>query len=307
MEKVMILTPFYAPKVGGAETFAKELGKELSKVYDVSVCTLRWSKDKAWVGVNYFKGLNVILRLLPKAFLMSFGKKKVYALGLNSTLVALLLKPLFRYKVYSVMLALYDFRKKSWIGWLLNRAERVYTEGKTGEKDMIAVGVNPEKIIKFQHWSGEEFYPLWFYPKNKKLVVIFVGRPIFIKGCHLIKDIEKELPDVEFKYYHDIPHEELPIKMQEADIIMVPSLYSEGFPRTIIEAASCGCVVVCSNCGALPELVEGWGFVEEPRKENFLYTVDFLDKHRDMLYDLKKKTITYAKQNFSNKNAEVFI
>lgn len=45
-------------------------------------------------------------------------------------------------------------------------------------------------------------------------------------------------------------------RMQQASYLVVPSLWYENFPRTLVEAFSCGLPVVASRLGALAELVE---------------------------------------------------
>jgi glycosyltransferase involved in cell wall biosynthesis len=44
--------------------------------------------------------------------------------------------------------------------------------------------------------------------------------------------------------------------MQRASWLVVPSIWYENFPRTIVEAYACGLPVIASRLGALPELVE---------------------------------------------------
>ena len=44
--------------------------------------------------------------------------------------------------------------------------------------------------------------------------------------------------------------------MQRSSYLVVPSLWYENFPRTIVEAFSCGLPVIASRLGALPEIVK---------------------------------------------------
>ena len=53
--------------------------------------------------------------------------------------------------------------------------------------------------------------------------------------------------------------------MRAADIFCLPS-YSEGCPNVVVEALACGCPVVASNVGGIPELVKkGYGLLVPPR------------------------------------------
>jgi glycosyltransferase involved in cell wall biosynthesis len=50
-------------------------------------------------------------------------------------------------------------------------------------------------------------------------------------------------------------------------ILLAPSLWNESFGRVAVEAGLNGIPVVCSNRGALPEVVDGWGIaLDVPRR-----------------------------------------
>ena len=53
-----------------------------------------------------------------------------------------------------------------------------------------------------------------------------------------------------------LPVAEIITKMRRASYLVVPSLWYENFPRTLVEAFSCGLPVIASRLGALAELVE---------------------------------------------------
>lgn len=60
-----------------------------------------------------------------------------------------------------------------------------------------------------------------------------------------------------------VPAPDLPALYGGADLFVFPSLY-EGFGLPVLEAMACGTPVVCSNRGALPELVAGAALVVNP-------------------------------------------
>ena len=125
--------------------------------------------------------------------------------------------------------------------------------------------------------------------------VAYFGRLIPEKGVHYLIDALAELKDRqwqvmldEFKEYHhpyvrqiqeqiesvglrdrivyfDAKHDEMPEYMNAADIVVVPSVsnptWKEQYGRVVPEAMACGCLVITSDCGALPELVGDAGIV----------------------------------------------
>jgi glycosyltransferase involved in cell wall biosynthesis len=56
-------------------------------------------------------------------------------------------------------------------------------------------------------------------------------------------------------------HDAMPDYMRAADIVVVPSLVKEQYGRVVPEAMACGCAVIVSDAGALPELVGDAGIV----------------------------------------------
>lgn len=304
INKVIILTPFYYPNVGGAETFAADLVKELSRRYAVRVVTVNWGKQKIWRGINWLGSI----RILAELFIKMFGKKadKVYALGLNAGFIARLIG--IKYSV--TMLALYNFKSKGVLAYLsrivLNGADKVFVEGQRGKVDLLPLGIAEHKIVKFQHWCDQEvFKPI---ERNwPELRVLFVGRPIPEKGIGVVRAIEQGLKgkDIKFTYVENVPYKDLPQYYQMADVVLVPSQYDEGYSKVVIEAASCGCAIIASNRGALPEMIQGWGMVIEPKVSSFTITLLELT-NKVILKTIQLIALDYARKNFSPKNAQIF-
>ena len=55
-------------------------------------------------------------------------------------------------------------------------------------------------------------------------------------------------------YHNALPHAEVVEAYRRAEVAAVPSIMLEGFGRTALEAMACGCAVVSSRNGALPEV-----------------------------------------------------
>ncbi len=89
--------------------------------------------------------------------------------------------------------------------------------------------------------------------KYKKIEFDFVG---FAHGDDIVKDIKnivKMFPD-RIRHYVIEPQEMVKV-YQQADISLVPTLYSEGTSLSCLEAMACGNVVIATNIGGLPQLV----------------------------------------------------
>ena len=55
-------------------------------------------------------------------------------------------------------------------------------------------------------------------------------------------------------YHNALPHAEVVAAYREAEVAAVPSIMLEGFGRTALEAMACGCALINSRNGALPEV-----------------------------------------------------
>ena len=91
-----------------------------------------------------------------------------------------------------------------------------------------------------------------------------------------------------------------------ADIFCIPSQYEEGFGRVVMEAVACGCPVVGSNKGGIPEaLGEGVSILVEPAKENIKEVIEELYENREKYINLKNNCRNYAEKNFSEENTNL--
>lgn len=58
-----------------------------------------------------------------------------------------------------------------------------------------------------------------------------------------------------FKYRGKMPHDKVISEMLAAGIFCLPS-YTEGFPNVILESMACGCSIIATPVGAIPEMLQ---------------------------------------------------
>lgn len=98
----------------------------------------------------------------------------------------------------------------------------------------------------------------------------------------------------------EVNHEEVIQEFFQADIFVFPS-YSEGFPNVILEAMACGCPIVSSNVGAIPEMLdidgEQCGICFDPKSSDNVYNaiISLIEDE-----DLKQQLAIRAKMRVNN-------
>lgn len=136
---------------------------------------------------------------------------------------------------------------------------------------------------------------------EKKPLLVFLGRLVSDKGCLVLLKafelLQKEGTELELMIIGEGPEkinlqeftstrqldqkvhflgikrgEELVNLLQQSKIVVVPSLWEEPFGIVVLEAIACGCKVIASNIGGLPEAVGNCGQLFEPG--NFIELAD---------------------------------
>jgi exopolysaccharide biosynthesis WecB/TagA/CpsF family protein len=121
-------------------------------------------------------------------------------------------------------------------------------------------------------------------PESPRRGGLFVGRLSPEKGIHVLLEALRELPGITLDVIGDGPerdrvaaHPQINLlgwlapaavyaRMREAAYLVMPSVWYENFPRTLVEAFASGLPVVASRIGSLAELVDHGrtGLVFEP-------------------------------------------
>lgn len=124
--------------------------------------------------------------------------------------------------------------------------------------------------------------------------ILFVGHVVKTKGVVELVEACKEIENIRVRVVGTItddmrnelsaltenaewlelvgeePYEEVIKEMLRCDLFVLPT-YTEGFPNVILESMACGCAIVTTPVGAIPEMLEEengqrYGLLVEPQK-----------------------------------------
>lgn len=75
----------------------------------------------------------------------------------------------------------------------------------------------------------------------------------YLKELQTIASVKNEATWL--KYRGKMPHDEVIKEMLSAGVFCLPS-YTEGFPNVILESMACGCSIIATPVGAIPEMLQ---------------------------------------------------
>lgn len=198
--KILLLTPFFTPNLGGVESHLDSLcdvlvdknikvvvityqplttpaiGKSYEKKRNLEIYRVPWFRGNIF---NQFLKLPAIFnflyltpRLLVQSFFYLLAHSKeidvIHAYGLNAAFIARILKLVFKVRIVMSTEAIYNYQQKSVfsqvIKWSLNGFDRVLAQSEASKEEMVGIGVNENRIDVFHHWINQKK----FKPLNKK-------------------------------------------------------------------------------------------------------------------------------------------
>ncbi len=132
-------------------------------------------------------------------------------------------------------------------------------------------------------------------PKHENIHLLKVGQPELTSQRNIYLEMIRQLDIENDVTFIDHVEKGLPDFYNSADVFVFPSFH-EGFGLPPLEAMACGVPVVCSNAGALPEVVGNAALMFEPHDENLLVN------HIDSFLSNPALRTEYSKRSLAQAN-----
>ncbi len=298
-KKILVISNFSFKKYGGAKTIANYLVNGYKKDgYEVKTVSIpQISGNFVKVFSQFFDIINPLAVLKIKKILKTEKPDLVHFHNIHKDISAYSVKAIKKMGV-PVIITLHDFwalcsgfnlendnecemvcRKplsrfeinlpfrNLLISKLLMCADYIFLPSNFACERFLERGYSQEKAKRIYNGIDlNKFRLTENKPENKKVKIIFVGRPTKKKGVEFLKESIKDLENIELEVVGGddaVNYEDLPKVYQSVDICVQPSLVHETFGLTIVEAMACGLPVVITKMGGMPELIGEGGIKVE--------------------------------------------
>jgi len=276
-----------------------------------------------------------------RSFLYLFLKNKniiIHSHGFNCGFTGSILKKIYNLKHILSTHSVYEIKNNNfyslYIKFILNNCDNILCVSKKS-KNQIESFISKKNLRKIQ------IYTYWtdlnnFIPKNinKKYDFLFVGRLTKKKGIDIFLQLAANFPSMKFcivgngpeekkinnlknklknlSFLGRVDYENLPNIYNSSKILLIPSLYVEGFARVAIEGLACGLPVIASeNVTALVEIKSKESCeILKPNYSSFKDQINNYEKNFQNAKAYIKKSIEarqHSEKYFSEKNSEIII
>ena len=284
-----------------------------------------YSESDFAMGLVKYCEINLPLVVLHHGFFMDEVKTRMYRGDLRGKLSSLLFYFKFRFNRWEVEL----LKRCTYLIVINNNNfhdfENNYPFLK-GKVRLVFNGIDTNMFRRFENPDVKNELNI-----NTDRILLFTGRIEKEKGVHKIIQIFlkliEEFPDsillilgegnmknelVEWVRMNDleghimflgkVPYERLPEYYSLAKIFIFPTLRYEGLPYNLIEALSCGCVVIASKRGGITSIIESEhnGVLIDPLDENdILSAIKKVYNDKELEKKIRINSREFAEENLS--------
>jgi len=216
------------------------------------------------------------------------------------------------------------------IEWAVNEADHIIADSEHTRRDLVEILGVPEDRVSTVYLAANPIYQETRSPEEIDRVlqrynllpgfVLFVGTisprknvdsllkayeklqnetqvrvPLILVGGRgwlsddVFTEIERLSTRFDIRHLENVPDYDLSCLYSSAGVLTLPSYY-EGFGLPVLEAMHCGCPVISSNCGSLPEIVGEAGVLLNPDDlEGWTSSI------RELMLDKEKREIAESK------------
>ena len=131
------------------------------------------------------------------------------------------------------------------------------------------------------------------------MILNFVGQIDNDKAGAMLEGIMAKYPKNVFHY--EYPMDEMPKAYKDADVVLVPTRYSEGTSLSCIEGMASGAAIIATNVGGLTNLViDGFnGKLISPTADDLVDAVLWMIKNPKERVKLAENGLTVAREAFT--------
>ncbi|WP_262150892.1 glycosyltransferase family 4 protein [Chryseobacterium foetidum] len=226
-----------------------------------------------------------------------------------------------------------DFRVVERKALLLDKATKIIAVSHNTKKDIVKVypHIDPDKIVVVYHGTSIRMHSNVKVDLPENYVLYVGARPNYKNFKFLVKSIESLLKndsslmliaagggkfdEEESAYLKSLGVEKQVVQRRfeenelghfyrQAKCFVLPSLY-EGFGIPVVESMACGCPIILSTHGSLPEIAGDAGIYFDSESENDLKEkIEELINNPEMRTEYAKKGLEHVKKYDWNEAAE---
>jgi glycosyltransferase involved in cell wall biosynthesis len=197
------------------------------------------------------------------------------------------------------------------VHYIPNYVDTNLFRSKSSTKEMFELSEDDYVILFPRNISLARGYPILLdilnhFSKDKKVKILVAGRELteIRKSGYLVKIneyIQSRGLSGSIRFLGSIEHRKMVDVYNAADVVIIPSLYSEGTSLSAIEGMASGKPVITSNVGGLNDLIiDGYnGLIRRPRSDEFITAIEGLRSGDIDPRKISENASAVARQSFT--------